>query len=79
MSLKGDNMSIELSGWYENDERIGPMKEDSLFPIFTRNDVFADIGDFLFDEIINMETLEREKAEKLAQERKEAREKQRIA
>ena len=53
MSLRGDTMSIEFSGWYENDERIGPMKDDPQFKSFRRNDIFRDVGDFLLDEVVN--------------------------
>jgi len=57
MSLRGENMKIEFSGWYENDERIGPMKDDPQFKSFIRNDIFENIGDFLFDEILKIENI----------------------
>ena len=35
MSLRGRDMAIVESGWYEENERIGPMKEDYVYKIFT--------------------------------------------
>ena len=49
-------MSTLESGWYDNNKRVGPMKEDNRYKMFTINDIFLDpynIGQF--KEIIDTE------------------------
>lgn len=35
MSLDGTEMTIKESGWYENNQRVGPMRRHHLYKMFT--------------------------------------------
>ena len=40
MSLNADDLSVVLSGWFENGQRISEMKEHEVYKNFRVSDVF---------------------------------------